>query len=117
MIGKKLKEIRVRNGVSQQQVADVLGLCRSAYCNYEIGRRSPDFAIIKKLADFYRIPLDAFNETDDSDLNDETDFQGEVPKYLSELSKKERDLIVKFRILGSEEKKTLLENLSLEKSE
>lgn len=116
MIGKKLKEIRVRNGVSQEQAAKVLGICRSAYCNYEIGRRSPDFSVIKRLADFYRIPLDAFNETDDAVLYDEVDFQDDVPKYLSELSKKERDLIVKFRLLDQDEKKSLLKKLA-EKSE
>lgn len=116
MIGKKLKEIRVRNGVSQQQAADALGICRSAYCNYEIGRRNPDFSVIKRLADFYRIPLDAFNETDDSVLQDEVDFQGDAPKYLSELSKKERDLIVKFRLLDPNERESLLKKLS-EKSE
>lgn len=116
MIGKKLKEIRVRNGISQEQAAKVLGVCRSAYCNYEIGRRSPDFAVIKKLADFYRIPLDAFNENEDVVLHDEIDFQGDVPKYLSELSKNERDLIVKFRLLDQNEKESLLTNLT-EKSE
>lgn len=116
MIGKKLKEIRVRNGVSQQQAADALGICRSAYCNYEIGRRSPDFSVIKRLADFYRISLDAFNETESTDLNDEIDFQNDAPKYLSELSKNERDLIVKFRLLDQDEKKSLLKKLA-EKSE
>lgn len=116
MIGKKLKEIRVRNGISQEQAAKVLGVCRSAYCNYEIGRRSPDFAVIKKLADFYRIPLDAFNENEDVVLHDEIDFQDDVPQYLSELSKNERDLIVKFRLLDQNEKESLLTNLT-EKNE
>ncbi len=116
MIGKRLKEIRVRNGVSQQQAADALGVCRSAYCNYEIGRRSPDFSVIKKLADFYRISLDAFNETEDLVLHDGFDFQGDVPKYLSELSKNERDLIVKYRLLDQNKKIELLKNLE-EKSE
>lgn len=111
MIGKKLKEIRVRNGVSQEQAAKVLGICRSAYCNYEIGRRSPDFSVIKRLADFYRIPLDAFNETENTDLNDEFDFQSDVPQYLSELSKNERDLIVNFRLLDPNERESLLKSL------
>lgn len=112
MIGKKLKEIRMRNGVSQEQAAKVLGICRSAYCNYEIGRRSPDFSVIKKLANFYRIPLDAFNETDVSVLRDGVDFQGEAPEYLSELSKDERALIVEFRLLDKNEKKALLKSLT-----
>lgn len=114
MIGQKLKEIRVRNGVSQEQAAKVLGICRSAYCNYEIGRRSPDFSVIKRLANFYRIPLDAFNETEISVLHDEADFQNDAPIYLSELSKSERDLIVNFRLLDNDEKKALLKRLTKE---
>mgnify|MGYP003292716450 CR=1 FL=1 len=112
MIKRKLKEIRVRNGLSQQQAADVLGICRSAYCNYELGRRSPDFATIKKLADFYNISLDAFTDRDDLDFHDESEYEGGAPKYLSELSKEERDLIVKFRLLDKKEQKLLFKNLT-----
>lgn len=115
MIGRKLKEIRVRNGLSQQQAADALGICRSAYCNYEIGRRSPDFATIKRLSEFYNISLDAFDDADSLDFNDESEYESSAPKYLSELSKKERDLIVKFRLLDKTEQKSLLENLTEKK--
>lgn len=115
MISRMLKEIRVRNGLSQQQAADALGICRSAYCNYEIGRRSPDFATIKKLADFYNISLDAFDDTDKIALNDKSEYESSAPKYLSELSKKERDLIVKFRLLDKTEQKSLMEKLTEKK--
>lgn len=111
MIAKRLKELRIRNGLSQQQLADVLGLCRSAYSNYEIGRRKPEFAIIKKLAAFYRVSLDVFDDTTPVDLCDDSDFQGEAPRYLSELSKGERELIVRFRLLDSAEKRELIKQL------
>lgn len=111
MIAKKLKEIRVRNGLSQQQLADVLGLCRSAYSNYELGRRSPDFSMIKKLAAFYKVSLDVFDDATALELCDDNDFQGEAPQYLSELSKSEKELIVRFRLLDSVEKRELLKDL------
>ena len=111
MIAKRLKELRIRNGFSQQQLADVLGLCRSAYSNYEIGRRKPEFAIIKKLAAFYRVSLDVFDDTITIDLYDDSDFQGDAPQYVSELSKGERELIVRYRLLDSTEKRKLLAQL------
>ena len=111
MIAKRLKELRVRNGFSQQQLADVLGLCRSAYSNYEIGRRKPEFAIIKKLAAFYRVSLDVFDDTAPIDLCDDSDFQGDAPRYVSELSKGEKELIVRFRLLDATEKSELLKQL------
>lgn len=111
MISKRLKELRLRNGFSQQQLADVLGLCRSAYSNYEIGRRRPEFAIIKKLAAFYKVSLDVFDDTAPLDLNDVGDFEGDAPQYVSELSKAERELVVRYRLLEKAEKRELLENL------
>lgn len=111
MLAKRLKELRIRNGLSQQQLADVLGLCRSAYSNYELGRRKPDFSMIKKLATFYRLPLDVFDDTASIDLCDDSDFQGDAPQYLSELSKSEKELIVRFRLLDSTEKRELLKDL------
>ena len=49
----RLKIIRTENRLTQEQVASVLGISRSAYCGYEIGRRKMGTAMIEKLAAFY----------------------------------------------------------------
>lgn len=107
MVHRQLKIIRKQNELSQQQVADLLGISRSAYCGYETGRRSPDVATIIKLSEFYRLPLDKFFEKriPAEYVYDDDYYEGQADtRYLSQLSKEERELIVKFRMLDDEKK-------------
>ncbi len=99
---RRLKIIREANKMTQQQVADALGICRSAYCSYEIGRRSPDVDTINILARFYRIPVESFFEKLEMEtVNEEATFEGkEDMRYVSQLSKKEVALIAKYRTMS-----------------
>lgn len=106
---RQLKVIRKQNKMSQQQVSDVLGVSRSTYCSYETGRRTPDINILMKLSEFYRLPVDRFLCAVEKEyLFDEEYYEGQTDtRYLSQLSKEEHDLIVKFRCLDKEEKKNI----------
>ena len=53
-----LKELRIANGLSQQQVAKEIGITRSAYSNYEQGIREPDLATVKKLCVVLQVSAD-----------------------------------------------------------
>ena len=44
--------------MKQRQVADALGVSRSAYTNYEAGARCPDADMLTKMADFFEISVD-----------------------------------------------------------
>lgn len=59
----KLKEARLASGLTQQEVADRLGVNNTTYCGYETGKRQPDVAKIKKLAAILRTSGDALLET------------------------------------------------------
>lgn len=111
----KLKAVRIANGLSQEQVAAVLGITRSAYCGYEIGRRSPDVDTLINLARFYGLsPNEFFSKPDGADMVEDAgsfDNDGEDKLYLSQLSKSEKDLIIAFRTMSKEEKKELLNEL------
>lgn len=54
-----LKLYRKQNRYTQQEIADILGISRQAYSNYEKGKRSPSLSVLIKLADLYQISLDA----------------------------------------------------------
>ena len=66
--GNQLKIIRCTNKLKQYQVADALGISRSAYCSYETGRRSVDLDTLSKLSHFYNLPVDCFFESSYKDL-------------------------------------------------
>ena len=48
-IGKMLKEKRTKKRMTQQQVADRLGITRSAYGYYETGRTAVDIETFKAI--------------------------------------------------------------------
>ena len=53
-----LKILRKRKGVSQQDIADYLGIVRSAYGFYETGKRDPSTDILQKLSDYFEVSID-----------------------------------------------------------
>lgn len=57
-IGKTLKELRTLSGLTQQQVADRLGISRVNYTRYETGASNPDYETLIALADFFDVSLD-----------------------------------------------------------
>ncbi len=53
-----IKELRKQKGLSQEQVANSLGISMREYQNYEYGQREPNIEMINKLADFYHVSTD-----------------------------------------------------------
>ena len=49
-LGKKIKEARKAQGLTQQELADRLGVHRSTCANYEIERRRPSLNELKEIA-------------------------------------------------------------------
>ena len=54
----KLKEIRLRRGKTQQEVADYLSVDRSTVTKWETGKHDPDTENLLKLAIFYETTID-----------------------------------------------------------
>lgn len=54
---ENLKNYRLANDFTQQQVADVLGIDRTAYANYELGHTSPSIENLCKLARIFGVSL------------------------------------------------------------
>ena len=60
IVGKKLQELRKARRLTQQQLADKMGVTRATVSNYEVGRRSPHLSELKRFAEFYGVGLDYF---------------------------------------------------------
>ena len=57
-IGGRLKKLRLEKKLIQSQVADVLGISRNSYTQYENNTRNISIELLVRLADYYNISLD-----------------------------------------------------------
>lgn len=58
IFGKRLREVRKSKKITQQELADRLGIKRNTYSDWENGKTEPTFEIFVKLADLFDISLD-----------------------------------------------------------
>ena len=50
LIGKRLKEIRIAQNISQQELADIIGVTKVSVCGYESGKRLPNLYNLMRIA-------------------------------------------------------------------
>ena len=55
---ERIKKVRLENGLTQQQVAQALGLNSVTYLRYEKGQRQMPLELLPKLADLFDVTLD-----------------------------------------------------------
>lgn len=55
---EKLKMLRKKKGLTQQEIADLLNVNRVTYTNWEKGKREPNYEKLEKIADFFSVSLD-----------------------------------------------------------
>lgn len=59
-IGQKLKTLRKGKKMTQQELADSLGITRCSVSNYECGRRSPHISELQRYAEYFGVDLSYF---------------------------------------------------------
>lgn len=69
-IGSKLKTLRKGRKLTQQELADKLGVTRCTISNYEVGRRSPHISELKRFAEYYGVDLSYFGVTSRDEIFD-----------------------------------------------
>lgn len=58
-LGLALKQLREKNGVSQEKFALSIGMDRTYYASVEAGKRNISLQNIKKIADGFDMPISA----------------------------------------------------------
>lgn len=58
MFNKRLRSSRMKNGYTQQNMADILGISLNAYQKYEQAERAPSLECLVKIADIFNVPTD-----------------------------------------------------------
>lgn len=65
--GSRLKELRVKRNVTQQQIADFIGVGRTTIAGYETKDKNPDFDKLRLIAKFFDVTTDYLLEIDDEE--------------------------------------------------
>ena len=58
MLGKNLKELRIKKGVTQDDMAELLNIHQTTYSDYELGRLNIPISTLKELAVFFNTSVD-----------------------------------------------------------
>ncbi len=92
-LGRRLREAREYLGLSQEQVADHLGIPRPSVSTIEAGKRRISFQEIKRLAELYRRPLSYFSDEGPPPSDETTDA---LFRTTQELSSADREQVLRF---------------------
>lgn len=63
-IGKKIMDLRKQNGLSQEELAEKVGVARQTISKWELGETSPDLKQSKELSKIFNVSLDELADND-----------------------------------------------------
>ena len=82
-VNEKIRLIRETKGLTQEQVAEKLGVSATAYGDFERGDNDPRLSKLKKLAEIFEMPLsDLIDLSDKGTLNINFNKQGRHNVYF-----------------------------------
>lgn len=115
-INERLRELRIKSGYTQYQVARILNIDRSTYSYYEIGKTMPDITVLLKLSRIFNIPINEMLENEtvpenvaDSGAQNHYYHSKKNASHIYELSSKEKDLVGVFRVCTPKEQNAIME--------
>ena len=116
MLSEQLKIIRKANKFTQQGLADAIGIERSTYASYETGRNKPDVILLSKIAKVFDVSSDFILEIDTTVPLNVEDISVKYKKksgnkLVSTLSKEEKSVLAKYRLLSDNKKTELVDFL------
>ena len=62
IFGKRLRELRIEKGISQQKLGEIFGFCNQTISFWESGSREPDLETLLEIAPYFDISLEELLE-------------------------------------------------------
>ena len=113
MVSESLKKVRKEHKLTQQDIAEVLGIDRSTYTFYETGKTSPSIATLHKLADIYNVSIGYLAGYEEN--RPELKTKHVTPSLsapdvdpIAFLSKEEQIILMCYRIIPQDKKQEIL---------
>ena len=93
-IGSFLKELRKEKGITQEQMAEELGVSGRTISRWETGSNMPDISLLVEIAEFFDVSIPEIikGERKSEDMKDEAK---EVAETMSDYAKAEKEQLVK----------------------
>lgn len=109
----RLKELRKKQKLTQQQVADAVGIGMQAYAYYEKEERDPSPDTLCRLADFFDVTVDELLGRSSSDIFDNARIeQPEILQLYERMTPEEQNNLVNYArgIISGRELRASYEN-------
>lgn len=79
LVGKRIKELRIKKGLSQQQLGEIIGVTKVSVCGYENGSRLPSLEVFEAMAELFGTSTDYLLGREIAIKNDNTrEFVGTI---------------------------------------
>ena len=86
LIGKRIKDMRLEKGMSQQVLGDMIGVTKVSICGYENGTRTPSLETFCILADIFETTTDYLLGREVPVISEENhEYIGSISKYDIEI--------------------------------
>lgn len=125
MVSESLKKVRKEHKLTQQDIADVLGIDRSTYTFYETGKTSPSVVTLHKLANIYNVSMGYLAGYEENHPELKSKHMSPVlnaPSIdpIAYLSKEEQMMLMCYRLLKADKKLEIIKyikSLSVDEEE
>lgn len=92
-IGSKLQNARMRANLTQEQVAEVLGVSRQTISNWENEKTYPDIRSVVKMSDLYEVSLDHLLK-EDKPMSNYVEYLEENTNVVKSKEKQSRLMLI-----------------------
>lgn len=107
MRNNKLKEIRKKCALTQQQVADALGVERSTYTYYETGKTDPSISTLQKIMVLFDCEFDEIYPYLTNVAEPFSKYNEGTTMNFSQLYSDEKELIANYRLLKPDDRQKI----------
>ena len=95
-IGNKILELRKKNNLSQEALAEKIGVTRQTISKWELGETAPDIKQAKELSKVFNVSLDELTDNDiknvlEAKVSNTEKLAGIIIKILNQLQKKNKE--------------------------
>jgi len=103
ILGVRIKKLREREGIQQNDFAKRIGVSNVVLSRYESGERKPDYDILQRIADFFEVTTDyLLGRSDNPRMTADEEFQAfandpELERWYRKLPESDEEDVRKLR--------------------